>query len=60
MKKLNEKALNNAAKSHAISILGETQFKLNKDAARSIKDDFKAGALFTLNAFNSQNAEVIK
>ncbi len=38
------KPMNDAAKLHALSVLGEEQFKKNPDAVKSIKADFVAGA----------------
>jgi len=35
--------INELAISHAKSVLGEEQYKENKSAAKSIKEDFKAG-----------------
>ncbi len=37
------KALNAAAKAHAIKQLGKDQYASNPDAAKAIEDDFKAG-----------------
>lgn len=37
------KAKNNAAQKHAKEVLGREQFATNKDAVKSIGDDFKAG-----------------
>lgn len=42
-KKMTTKEINLAAKDHAKAILGEGQFKNNKDAAEAIAQDFKAG-----------------
>ena len=42
------KQINEAAKIHAINILGEEQFKKNKNAVKSIVDDFKAGVVYIL------------
>lgn len=47
--KVTTKQINDAADAHAKKILGEDQFKNNKDAAKSIKEDFKAGATFVNN-----------
>jgi hypothetical protein len=41
--KLPVKQVNEAAKAHAKLQLGEAQFSTNKNAARAIGDDFKAG-----------------
>ncbi|MDF7810718.1 hypothetical protein [Hymenobacter sp. YC55] len=41
---MNKKQVNTAARAYALEELGEAQFKSNKDAVRSITDNFKAGA----------------
>lgn len=41
--------INQAAKDHALSVLGEEQFKKNKEAVKSISEDFKAGVQWALN-----------
>ena len=47
--KATTKQINEAANAHAKGILGDDQFKKNKDAAKCIAEDFKAGANFVNN-----------
>ena len=47
MNKISQKQINEAAKEHAIDILG-AQFKSNPDARKSVQDDFKAGVKWVI------------
>jgi hypothetical protein len=52
LSKMDAKTINEAAKSYAKEQLGEDQFKKNKDAVKSICEDFKAGAEFAKKELN--------
>lgn len=53
MLRFNRKELNEAAKRFALEVLGEEQYKSNKDAVREISENFKAGASWAREEFNA-------
>ncbi|WP_374949596.1 hypothetical protein [Mucilaginibacter sp.] len=48
MNTIPKRKINAAAKQHALSVLGKEQFSKNKDAVRSITEDFKSASEWTM------------
>ncbi|KKO90586.1 hypothetical protein AAW12_16045 [Sphingobacterium sp. Ag1] len=48
-----------AANQHALSVLGEDQFKSNPEAAKMIANDFIKGALYVLDVFTDADQDLV-
>lgn len=52
---MNKSELNKKAEDYAKDVLGEDQFKENKSAVKSIKNDFKAGFAYAKEIYTPCN-----